>query len=428
MLTEVKLKSLKPRESLYRIADGNGLCIEVTPSGSKLWRYRYRHANKATMVSLGAWPEVTLATARQKLLQARSTLSAGVAPAAARQASKARAVDAAANTFGAIALEWFGKQSAGMSEATRKKTRLHLSLPRPLIPGALPRIRPLIPAGFSTRPIRELGAPDVLAVLRPIEKRGTMETLHRVHQRIGQVFRYAIATGRADRDPAADLKGALAPIIRTSRAAITKPHEIGLLLRALDSYSGTPATRAALRLAPLLFVRPVELRTMEWKELDFAAGEWHIPAAKMKMRDAHTVPLSDQVIEILTALQAHTGKHKYVFPGGRPAEKSPKPLSDAAINKALRTLGYDNKTMTGHGFRAMASTRLNEMGWKPDVIERQLAHVERNAVRAAYNRASYMQERHDMMQQWADYLDGLRADPNKVVSINRGKKKTNANQ
>lgn len=422
VLTEVKLKSLRPRDSLYRVADANGLCVEITPTGSKLWRYRYRHANKATMVSLGAWPEVTLAQAREKLRQARSTLSTGVAPAAARQASKARAVHAATNTFGAIALEWFNKQSAGMSEATKKKTRLHLSLPRPLIPGALARNRPLIPAAFSARPIRELAAPDVLAILRPIENRGTMETLHRVHQRVSQVFRYAIATGRADRDPAADLKGALAPIIRTSRAAITEPNQIGELLRALDSYTGTPSTRAALRLAPLLFVRPVELRMMEWKELDFVSGEWRIPASKMKMRDAHTVPLSDQAIEILTMLQAQSGKHRYVFPGGRPAEKYAKPLSDAVINKALRTLGYDNKTMTGHGFRAMASTRLNEMGWKPDIIERQLAHVERNAVRAAYNRATYMQERHEMMQAWADYLDGLRTSSNKVVAINRRSK------
>lgn len=420
-LTEFRIKALRPRATLYRVADGKGLCVEVTPSGSKLWRYRYRHANKATMVSFGAWPEVSLAAARERHMEARAVLRLGVAPAAERQATKTRAVHAAANTFGAIALEWFGKQVAGMAQATQKKARLHLGLPhaKEAMPNRLPRQRPLIPPTFSLRPIRDLGPVDVLAVLRPVETKGHMETAHRMQQRISQVFRYAIATGRAERDPTTDIRGALAPVVSTSRAALTNPLDISRLLRALEGYEGKPATRAALRLSPLLFVRPGELRAMEWVEIDWDAAEWRIPAAKMKMKQNHTVPLSDQALAVLRELQAVTGGYRFAFPGAWSDEK---PMSDGAVNRALRSMGFDGDTHTGHGFRAMASTRLNEMGWAPDVIERQLAHAERNKVRAAYNRASYMEERHQMMQQWADYLDMLKADPGKVVSINRRRK------
>lgn len=417
-LTEVKVKSLKPRPKLYRVADGKGLCIEITPSGSKLWRYRYRHANKATMVSFGAWPEVSLAQARERHLEARAVLRLGFAPVAERQASKARTVQAAANTFGALAAEWFGKQSASMSPATQKKARRHLGLPHLTPEGRKARDRPLIPASFSLKPVRDIGPVDVLAILRPVEAAGTMETAHRMQQRISHVFRYAIATGRAERDPTADIRGALAPVVRTSRAAITNPQEIARLLHALDSYDGKAATKAALRLSPLLFVRPGELRAMEWTEIDWNAAEWRIPAHRMKMKQAHIVPLSEQAITILRGLQSLTGTQRFAFPG---AWSDAKPMSDGAVNRALRLMGFDKETMTGHGFRALASTRLNELGWSPDVIERQLAHVERNAVRAAYNRASYMQERHEMMQAWADYLDGLKLAPDKVVPMRRRK-------
>lgn len=418
-LTEVRVKSFKPAATLYRVADGKGLCLEVTPSGSKLWRYRYRFADRASMLSLGAYPEVSLAKARELCDTARALVRVGVNPATERQATKTRAVTAAANTFGAVALEWFGKQAARMSDATKKKARMHLSLPDPVKRTNKTRRAPLIPAAFSLRPIKDIAAPDVLAVLRPIEETGHMETAHRVQQRISQVFRYAIATGRVTRDPVPDLRNALAPVVRTPRAAITNPQDISRLLLALDTYTGKPATRAALKLAPLLFVRPAELRSMEWSEIDWNAAEWRIPAAKMKMRDTHTVPLSDQALAILQGHKEVTGAGRYAFPGAWSGEK---PMSDAAVNNALRRLGFDNVTHTGHGFRAMASTRLNEMGWSPDIIERQLAHVERNQVRAAYNRATYMQERHEMMQQWANYLDGLKADPDKVVSINRRKR------
>lgn len=403
MLTEVKLKSLKPRDRLYRVADAGGLCVEVTPSGSKLWRYRYRHAGKPTMVSFGAWPEVSLARARQLHADARSLRRDGSNPSAERQAAKVRALASAANTFKALWDEWYGKASGAMAEATKEKTGFQFDL---------------MPDWFTAKPIREITPGDILAVLRPLEDRGVIESAHRLKQRISQVFRYSVATGKADRDPTGDLRGALAPIVSKNRAAITDPKAMGDLLRALDSYTGLPTTRAALRISPLLFARPFNLRAMEWSELDLDAAEWRIPAAKMKMRDAHTVPLSTQAVDILREVLAWGSRSQYVFPGAR---NSRVPMSNATINSALRYLGFDKDTMTGHGFRAMASTRLNELGWNTDVIERQLAHVERNKVRAAYNRAQYLAERKLMMQAWADYLDGLRTAPEKVVPIRKAK-------
>jgi integrase len=264
-------------------------------------------------------------------------------------------------------------------------------------------------------PIGQITAPEVLAALRRIEADGRHETAHRVKQRIGQVFRYAIATGRAQRDPTADLRGALSPVVSKSHAAVTDPGRMGDLLRALHSYVGQPATAAALKLAPLLFVRPGNLRAMEWAELDLKAAEWRIPAGKMKSREEHVVPLPAQAVTILRELQPLTGRGRFCFPSLRTSDR---PMSENTVNAALRRLGFDGDTMTGHGFRAMASTRLNELGWQPDVIERQLAHAERNKVRAAYNRAQHMAERQRMMQAWADYLDGLRTGA-KVIAIKR---------
>jgi integrase len=277
----------------------------------------------------------------------------------------------------------------------------------------------LVPA-LAPLPIAKIGAPDVLAALRKIEADGRNETAHRVKQRVGQVFRYAIATGRAQRDPTADLRGALGPVVSKSHAALTDPAAVGRLLRALDGYSGQPTTGAALKLAALLFPRPGELRAMEWAELDLDGAEWRIPAHRMKMRDEHVIPLSTQAVAILRELHALTGptptrRGRFCFPSLRSADR---PMSENTVNTALRTLGFAKEEMTGHGFRAMAATRLNEMGWAPDVIERQLAHAERNKVRAAYNRALYMADRKKMMQAWADYLDGLREGA-KVVAIKR---------
>ncbi|GAB2577058.1 hypothetical protein GCM10027066_19660 [Dyella jejuensis] len=270
----------------------------------------------------------------------------------------------------------------------------------------------LVNPWIGSRPISEIDAPEMLRLLRRIEDRGAHETAHRTKQRCGQIFRYAIATGRAKHDPTADLRGALTPVKVTHRAAITDPAKIGELLHAIDGYTGSFVVRTAMKLAPLVFLRPGELRQAEWTEFDLDAAQWRIPAEKMKMRGEHIVPLPAQAVAILRELHPLTGRGQYVFPGERSRAR---PMSDGTINAALRRMGFDKNTMTGHGFRAMASTRLNEMGWTPDVIERQLAHTEKNKVRAAYNRAQYLDERKRMTQAWADYLDGLRQGGSSLI-------------
>jgi integrase len=384
-LTAIAIKNAKPG----KLFDGGGLFLLVKPTGSQLWRMKYRHAGKERLLSFGAFPEVTLAEARARRDEARSVLRDGNDPAAIKRAKKATDKLGAAETFQAVASEWLKRQKPSLAEVTYSKAKWMLGL---------------VPS-LDSIPIAAVSAPEVLAALRRIEAAGTIETAHRVKQKIGQVFRYAVATGRATRDPTGDLRGALAPIVSTSHAAVTDPKVVGELLQAIDGYQGQPATAAALKLAPLLFVRPGNLRAMEWAEIDLKAAEWRIPAVKMKMREAHLVPLPSQAVKILGELRSLTGTGRYCFPSLRTSNK---PMSENTVNAALRRLGYDKHTMTGHGFRAMASTRLNELGWQPDVIERQLAHAERNKVRAAYNRAQHITERRKMMQAWADYLDGLR--------------------
>jgi integrase len=401
-LTAVTIRNAKPGEKARKLSDGGGLYLELMPAGARYWRLKYRYGGKEKRLALGVYPEVTLADARKQRDAARELLRDGRDPAAERKADKARAKLSTAETFEAIGREWLESQRAKLAPATFVKSEWMLC----------DNVFPWI----GSLPIADIDAPTLLATLRRIEARGANETAHRTREKCGQVFRYAIATGRATRDPSADLRGALAPIVRTSRAAITDPTLMGDLLRALDGYSGQFATRCALRLAPLLFVRPGELRHAEWDEIDLDAALWRIPAGKMKMRETHLVPLAPQAVAILRELHPLTGRGRYLLPSLRtPAE----PMSENTVNAALRRLGYDKATMTGHGFRAMASTRLNEMGWAPDVIERQLAHAERNKVRAAYNRAQYLAERQKMMSAWADYLDGLRAGSANVVAFKR---------
>jgi integrase len=340
-------------------------------------------------MGLGPYPEVSLSVARDKRDAARAVVRLGRDPSAEQRAAKQRAVLSGASTFDAVAREWIEKQRNSLAAITIGKAEWMLSK----VPALLPR------------PVAEIDAPEILAALRKIEATGAHQSAHRVKQRIGQIFRYAVATGRADRDPTGDLRGALTPFVSKSHAAITDPTAIAGLLRAIHSYMGQPAAVAALKLAPMLFVRPGNLRAMEWSELDLDASEWRIAASKMKMREAHLVPLSAQALEILRDLHAITGRGRYCFPSIRTADR---PISENTINAALRSLGFDNDTMTGHGFRALASTMLNEMGWAPDVIERQLAHAERNKVRAAYNRAQHLPERRKMMQAWSDWLDSIR--------------------
>jgi integrase len=343
------------------------------------------------------YPAVSLKDARVRRDEAKKLLARGVDPSARRQTAKIARLD----TFKSVADEWMALQAKKQATATAIKTRWMLE-------------HFLIPA-IGSLPIGEIAAPELLAMLRKIEARGTHETAHRVKQLAGRVIRFAVATGRAARDPTYDLRGALAPVVTRNHAAITEPARIGELLRAIGDYQGYPVTASALKLAPLVFVRPGELRGAEWTEFDLDAGEWRIPASRMKMREAHVVPLSKQAIEILRELKALTGAGRYLFPSLRTRDR---PMSNNTINAALRRLGYSKDEMTGHGFRALASTCLNEQGWAPDVIELQLAHAERNKVRAAYNRASRLAERRKMMQAWADYLERLRTGAD-VVPIKR---------
>jgi integrase len=402
-LTDTAIRQAKPRAKPYKLTDGAGLYLEVMPTGARYWRMRYRIVGKDTRLAFGVYPEVTLSEARQRRDKARAAIRDGRDPSADRKADRRKAKLSAANTFEGVAREWLAANKRKLTPATYDKAE------RTLEANVFPWL--------GARPIAEIDAPEALTILKRIEARGAHETAHRVKARMGQVFRYAIAHGTATRDPTADLRGALAPVVSRSHAAITDPAMVGELLRALDSYAGQFATRCALRLAPLVFARPGELRHAEWAEFDLDAAEWRIPAHKMKMREAHIVPLSAQALAILRELQPLTGRGRYAFPGLR---TSGEPMSENTVNAALRRLGYDKNTMTGHGFRAMASTRLNEMGWAPDVIERQLAHAERNKVRAAYNRAQYMAERREMMQAWADYLDGVRTGA-KVLAFKRKK-------
>lgn len=401
-LTDTGIRKAKPSDKPQKLADGGGLYLLLNANGAKWWRFKYRFEGREKLLSLGTYPETSLAGARAKRDAARKQLQAGINPSAHRRAEKTAGVERAANSFAVIAEEWLAKQSGKMAAATFEKARWTFDT--------------LVNPWIGSRPVAEIDAPEMLKLLQRIEERGAHETAHRTKQRCGQIFRYAIATGRAKHDPTADLKGALTPATVKHRAAITDPTKVGELLRAIDGYTGGLIVRSALRLAPLLFVRPGELRQAEWAEFDLDNAQWRIPAQKMKMREEHIVPLPSQAVAILRELHPLTSRSQYVFPGER---SSKRPMSDAAINAGLRRMGFDKDTMTGHGFRAMASTCLNEMGWSPDVIERQLAHAERNKVRAAYNRASYLAERRKMMQTWANYLDGLRVG--NVVAINRKK-------
>lgn len=388
-LNDSAIKAAKPADKPKKLFDERGLFLLLNPNGAKLWRVKYRFAGKDQLLGLGRYPEITLKQAREHRDEIRKQVATGIDPSAARKAVKAAL--AGEGSFEALAREWYHQFSGGWTpeHAGRVWRRLEADL--------LPWL--------GKRPVKELEAPELLACLRRIQARGALESAHRALQTLSQAFRYAVATGRATRDPTADLRGALPPVKVKHFAAITDPKAIGALLRDLDSYEGSFVTRCALQLAPLLFVRPGELRQAEWPEFDLEAAEWRIPAHKMKMRHAHIVPLARQSVAILRELHALTGRGRYLFPGLRTAAR---PMSENTVNAALRRMGYDQSQMTGHGFRSMASTLLNEMGWHQDAIERQLAHAEKDGVRAAYNRAEHLPERRRMMQAWADYLDGLK--------------------
>lgn len=390
-LSDALIRAAKPKEKPYRLADEKALYLEVSPSGGKLWRLKYRFGGKERRLALGVYPDVTLTKARKKRDAARELLADGMDPGEHKKRLEARYEADRTNSFEAVAREWLAMKRASFAPATYDKAEWLLG------ELAFPWI--------GSRPVSAVTPPEVLAVLRRVEERGKLETAHRLKQRCSQVFRYAVATGRAERDPCVDLRGAMASPKIKHRASITDPGELGALLRAIHAYKGGFVTACALKLAPLLFVRPGELRHAEWSEFDLEAGEWRIPAAKMKMREAHIVPLSEQAVAVLSELRPLTGRGLYVFPSVRDSKR---PMSENTVLAALRRMGYTTAQMSGHGFRSTASTRLHEMGWPSHVIERQLAHAERNKVKAAYNFAEYMPDRRKMMQSWADYLDKLR--------------------
>ena len=402
-LTDTAIRKAKPADKIQRLFDGGGLYLEITTTGAKLWRQKYRFAGKEKRLAHGTYPEVTLAEARARREAARKLLAHGTDPGEQKKADKAAGEERAANSFEAVAREWFAKFSTGWAKSHGDKIMGRLE--RDLFPW------------LGARPIAEIKAPDLLRCLRRIESRGALETAHRVLQNSGQVFRYAIATGRADRDPSADLRGALAPWKPQHYPAPTDPAAVGELMRAIEGYTGGNVVKAMLRMAPLVFVRPGELRQAEWSEIDLDAAEWNIPAHKMKMREPHMVPLSRQVIEILTDLHPLTGNRVHVFPGGHDPRK---PMSENALNAALRRMGYDKDTLTAHGFRAIARTLLDEeLKFRPDYIEHQLAHAVRDPNGRAYNRTSHLAERRKMMQAWADYLDALRANTGTVIAFRK---------
>ena len=391
-LTDTAVRRAQAKKKPYKMFDSGGLFLLVNARGGKWWRFKYRFAGKEKLLSLGVYPDISLKEARERRDQERKKLANKIDPAVNRAAAKAAWEGHQANSFELIAREWIGRQSTLWSVSNTLKTTRRLEVD----------VFPWI----GGRPIADLAAPDLLTVVRRTEARGAKDTAHRVLQTCGQIFRYAVATGRAQRDPTGDLRGALPPVKGKHFAAVTDPKAIGSLLRALYDYQGGVVMRCALRLAPLVFVRPGELRNAEWAEIDWETASWNIPAARMKMKEPHLVPLSRQVIEILQELHPLTGRGRYLFPSPRTNQR---PMSDNAILSALRRMGIGKEEMTGHGFRAMARTVLDEvLHVRPDYIEHQLAHAVRDPNGRAYNRTAHLPERRKMMQDWADYLDGLR--------------------
>lgn len=390
MLTPSAVANAKPQAAPYKLRDERGMYLLIQPDGARWWRFDYRRPDtaKRNTLSLGTFPDVSLKQARVRRDVARTLVADGIDPGERR---KAEAI-AGADTFEAVAREWIAKHSTRWAASHTDKIMRRLE--RDVFPW------------IGNKPIAKLTAPDVLAVLRRIEARGSVETAHRALQNCGQAFRYGVATGHVAADVTRDLRGSLTPWKKGHYASITEPEKVGDLLRAIDGLTGSYIVAAALKLGALLFVRPGELRKAEWTEIDLDAAEWNIPAAKMKMRQPHLVPLSAQAVAILRELQPLTGGGRYVFPGARSAKL---PLSDMALNAALRRMGFDKDTMTTHGFRAMARTILDErLGFRPDFIEHQLAHAVRDPNGRAYNRTAHLAERGKMMQAWADYLDALR--------------------
>lgn len=408
-LTDVAARNAKPREKPYKLAAGGGLYLEVMPAGARYWRLKYRFAGREKRLAIGVYPEVSLKVAATERDNARALLRSGRDPSADKQAGKLRAKLSADNSFESIAREWLDVKAHGWTERQLLKERARLEK------HAFPWL--------GKQPIDDISVVQLRPVLLRITKAGHLDQAHRLQQQLSRIFRFAIASERAQRDPAADLRDILPSHTKTNLAHITSPFEVGELLRAIDSFNGTFTVLCALQLASLTFARPGEIRGAEWEEIDFDAEQWAIAPNRRKLKKAlkenpntppHVVPLSRQAMELLRELSALTGNGKYVFPSARGASRS---ISENTLNAGLRRMGYDSNTMTAHGFRHTASTLLNEQGiWSKDAIERQLSHKE-PGVGGVYNKAELLPERRKMMQAWADYLDTLRASDGNVVSI-----------
>lgn len=398
-LTDTAIRNAKPKAKLYRLADANGLCLEVTTSGSKLWRYRYRHEGKARMLALGAYPTVTLLEARARRDDARKTLAQGIDPSEKRKADKqAQILDSI--TFSTLAEEWYGYNAPRWAESTRYKARLYLDN------DVLPTI--------GDKPVKAITRPELVALVRKVEARGTLNAAGKIRQWLHQIFRHGLATGMVDTNPATDLGVVAAPRKATRHHPHVPFSELPELLGKLDTTKLHTLTRLAIRLLVLTAVRPGELREAPWSEFDLDTATWTIPKTRMKARRPHIVPLPTQAVEVLRQLQGISGNYELAFPGQHNATK---PMSENTINKALRLMGYKGR-QTGHGFRHLLSTELNGRGYNRDWIERQLAHKDKDEIRDTYNHATYLEQRRDMMQAWADSIDALCTGTN-VVSIKR---------
>ena len=396
-LTDTAIRTAKPDRKPVKLSDGKGLYLLLSPAGGKWWRLDYRFAGKRKTLSMGVYPDISLKDARDRRDTARKLLADGTDPGAHRRAQKSARSDRAANSFEVITREWYAKHAPNWAE--HHGNRIIRRFERDIFPW------------IGGQPIAEVTAPDLLAVMRRIENRGALETAHRALANCGQVFRYAVATGRCDRDPSGDLRGALPPVKGKHFAATTEPQRVAEILRMMDRYEGTLTVSCALRLAPLVFVRPGELRKAEWADIDLETAEWRYTVSKTNT--PHIVPLARQALAILRELEPLTGRGRYVFPSAR---SSTRPMSDNAILAALRRLGVGKEEMSGHGFRAVARTILDEvLGVRPDYIEHQLAHAVKDPNGRAYNRTAHLPERGKMMQQWADYLDKLKVGAEVVV-------------
>ena len=386
-LTDTAIRNIKPTGMPQKLFDGNGLFLFVAPGGTKSWRWKYRFQGREKLLTFGIYPQLSLKEARAACADAKKTLSGGADP----SMQKKIAARTRENTFEAITREWHDNRKTAWTERYAEDV--------------LERIAGNIFPYLGNRPVNEITPPELLGVLRKIEARGACYQANRIRETCSLVFRYAIATGRAERDTAADLRGAIRTHITTSRAAITEPQEVGGLLRAIDDYTGHFVTKCGLQLLALTFLRPGEVRLGEWPEIDMEEKLWRIPAKRMKMRLDHLVPLSSQACAILEELRKLTGRGRLMFPGLRSSDRA---ISDATFIAALRRMGFEKNEMCAHGFRSMASTILNEQGYSADAIEKQLAHNPRNKIRGIYNRAEYLPERRKMMQEWADYLTELK--------------------